>query len=247
MRRLHVHGHPDPARTRRWPGLRSRKISSRPGTGCSIPSIIFLRRVDKKWLEETLTKAFADVRHCVFPPDAMDNSLQVLHKLGYTGPMWDLLLPRQKAAGEGAECRKVVSSHRTGSGSPFRCTITRRRCGTWLPSAGRSSGTSWSSMTAVRTAMCRSLLAGLDVVVLKHEKNLGKGQAILTASRYIEEQGGPFMITIDADGQHYPRDIERFLPAARRTCRPSSSAAGISIPRTCPARAGSAGRLPTSG
>ena len=57
-----------------------------------------------------------------------------------------------------------------------------------------------------------SLLAGLDVVLLKHERNLGKGEAILTASRYVEEQGGCFMITIDADGQHYPRDIEKFLP-----------------------------------
>ena len=53
--------------------------------------------VDKQWLEETLTAAFANVRHCIFPPDAMDNSLQLLHKLGYTGPMWDLLLPGKKA------------------------------------------------------------------------------------------------------------------------------------------------------
>jgi hypothetical protein len=52
--------------------------------------------LDKSWLEETLTAAFADVRHCLFPPDSMDNSLQVLHKLGYTGPMWDLLLPGDK-------------------------------------------------------------------------------------------------------------------------------------------------------
>ena len=52
--------------------------------------------VDKQWLEETLTAAFANVRHCIFPPDAMDNSLQLLHKLGYTGPMWDLLLPGKK-------------------------------------------------------------------------------------------------------------------------------------------------------
>jgi lipid biosynthesis B12-binding/radical SAM protein len=48
--------------------------------------------VKREWLEETLTNAFAGVRHCLFPPDAMDSSLQVLHKLGYTGPMWDLLL-----------------------------------------------------------------------------------------------------------------------------------------------------------
>jgi glycosyltransferase involved in cell wall biosynthesis len=56
------------------------------------------------------------------------------------------------------------------------------------------------------------LLAGLDVVLLKHETNLGKGQAILTASRYIEAQGGEYMLTIDADGQHIPQDIYKFMP-----------------------------------
>ncbi len=59
------------------------------------------------------------------------------------------------------------------------------------------------------------LLAGMDVIVLKHGKNLGKGGAILTASRYVEDHGGLYMITIDADGQHFPRDIERFLPLMR--------------------------------
>jgi lipid biosynthesis B12-binding/radical SAM protein len=57
--------------------------------------------LDKTWLKQTLTTAFAGVRHCLFPPDSMDSSLQVLHKLGYTGPMWDLLLqgdrPRKRA------------------------------------------------------------------------------------------------------------------------------------------------------
>lgn len=61
-------------------------------------------------------------------------------------------------------------------------------------------------------AEIESLLSDMDVVVLKHERNLGKGRAILTASRYIEAQGGLYMITIDADGQHYPRDIKKFLP-----------------------------------
>jgi glycosyltransferase involved in cell wall biosynthesis len=59
------------------------------------------------------------------------------------------------------------------------------------------------------------LLSGLDVIVLKHEKNLGKGQAILTASRYVEAHGGEYMITIDADGQHLPQDIHKFLPLMR--------------------------------
>jgi len=56
------------------------------------------------------------------------------------------------------------------------------------------------------------LLADLNIVLIKHEKNLGKGAAILTASRAIEERGGRYMITIDADGQHEPRDMERFFP-----------------------------------
>ncbi len=49
--------------------------------------------LDQQRLEERLTKAFEGVRHVVFPPDTYDSSLQILHKLGYTGPMWDLLLP----------------------------------------------------------------------------------------------------------------------------------------------------------
>jgi glycosyltransferase involved in cell wall biosynthesis len=59
------------------------------------------------------------------------------------------------------------------------------------------------------------LLSGLDVVVLQHAENLGKGEAILTASRYIEAHGGEYMITIDADGQHLPHDLLKFLPLLR--------------------------------
>jgi len=65
-----------------------------------------------------------------------------------------------------------------------------------------------------------ALLDGIGVSVVRHGTNLGKGQAILTASRYIEERGGCYMITIDADGQHFPDDIEMFLPLLRED-RPS--------------------------
>jgi len=61
-----------------------------------------------------------------------------------------------------------------------------------------------------------ALVSDLDVVVLKHEKNLGKGQAILTASHYCEKQGALSMITIDADGQHHPRDMKKFFPYLRK-------------------------------
>jgi lipid biosynthesis B12-binding/radical SAM protein len=52
--------------------------------------------VEREWLEETLTKAFADVRHCVFPPDSFDNITRVLHKTGYTGTLWDMLLKKKR-------------------------------------------------------------------------------------------------------------------------------------------------------
>ena len=57
-----------------------------------------------------------------------------------------------------------------------------------------------------------ALLAASDAVVLRHEKNLGKGRAILTAAEYITSRGGAWMITIDGDGQHHPEDIRKFLP-----------------------------------
>lgn len=53
--------------------------------------------LDKAWLEKTLTDAFSGVRHCVFPPDAMEESLLMLHKLGYSGPLWDLLIPGERS------------------------------------------------------------------------------------------------------------------------------------------------------
>ncbi len=65
----------------------------KPEDGLLHPAYYISPAVEKKWVEERLTRAFENVRHCVFPPDAMDNSLQILHKLGYTGPMWELLLP----------------------------------------------------------------------------------------------------------------------------------------------------------
>ena len=49
--------------------------------------------IERKWLEETLTKAFSGIRNCVFPPDVLDNSLAFLHKLGYSGSLWEMLIP----------------------------------------------------------------------------------------------------------------------------------------------------------
>ncbi len=52
--------------------------------------------VDKAWLKTTLTAAFENTRHCIFPPDAIDNVLMILHKMGYNGRLRDKLMPDMK-------------------------------------------------------------------------------------------------------------------------------------------------------
>ena len=54
--------------------------------------------------------------------------------------------------------------------------------------------------------------AGADVIV--HEQNLGKGESIKSGFRYWLEQGATYVVILDADGQHLPEEIERFLAAA---------------------------------
>ena len=60
-----------------------------------------------------------------------------------------------------------------------------------------------------------ALMDGTGIGVIRHEINRGKGQAILTAARAVEKLGGRTIITIDADGQHFPRDLRAFLPVIR--------------------------------
>ena len=49
-----------------------------------------------------------------------------------------------------------------------------------------------------------------NVTLLNHEKNLGKGEALKTAFRYIKKQNTKAVIvTADSDGQHKPEDIKR--------------------------------------
>lgn len=57
----------------------------------------------------------------------------------------------------------------------------------------------------------RELLKPLDVHVVRHPKNLGKGAALLTAFDFAAERGGRYMVTLDGDGQHFPEDIPEFV------------------------------------
>ena len=57
-------------------------------------------------------------------------------------------------------------------------------------------------------------------VVLRHEINRGKGEALLTGFRHAREQGFDYVITMDGDGQHDPADLPRFVDAYLSTGTP---------------------------
>jgi radical SAM superfamily enzyme YgiQ (UPF0313 family) len=65
----------------------------KPGQDLLEPVYYIAPGIDRKWLEETLTESFKGIRNCVFPPDALDSSLAFLHKLGYSGSLWEMLIP----------------------------------------------------------------------------------------------------------------------------------------------------------
>ena len=58
----------------------------------------------------------------------------------------------------------------------------------------------------------RARHAGVDVIV--HPQNRGKGESIKTGMRYWLDRGIDYVVLLDADGQHLPEEIVRFIDAA---------------------------------
>jgi glycosyltransferase involved in cell wall biosynthesis len=55
------------------------------------------------------------------------------------------------------------------------------------------------------------VLAGLDVTVLRSEKNLGKAGSLCRGFEWALAGGAAGVITLDADGQHAPEEISLFI------------------------------------
>lgn len=55
--------------------------------------------------------------------------------------------------------------------------------------------------------------ARAGAIVLQHKVNLGKGAALKTGCDYAVQQGAQKIITMDADGQHDPKEISSFISA----------------------------------
>jgi glycosyltransferase involved in cell wall biosynthesis len=58
----------------------------------------------------------------------------------------------------------------------------------------------------------RARAAGADVII--HPRNRGKGESIKTGLRHWLDRQFDFVIILDADGQHCPEEIDRFLRIA---------------------------------
>ncbi|WP_438495150.1 glycosyltransferase [Paenibacillus sp. IHBB 3054] len=57
--------------------------------------------------------------------------------------------------------------------------------------------------------------------VLTHETNLGKGRALKTGFRYIQETGlSGYVVCADSDGQHLPHDIKRIVEVLQNQTTP---------------------------
>ena len=56
-------------------------------------------------------------------------------------------------------------------------------------------------------------LEGLPITLVRLPRNGGKGAALLSGAAEAARLGATHMITLDADGQHYPEDIPLFLQA----------------------------------
>lgn len=59
------------------------------------------------------------------------------------------------------------------------------------------------------------VLCGLDVTVLDHDRNRGKGQALRTGLKHAVLNGFTHAVTLDADGQHFPEDIPVLLAESK--------------------------------
>ena len=57
----------------------------------------------------------------------------------------------------------------------------------------------------------RQLAENAGAIVLRHIINLGKGAALKTGCDYAFKKGAEFVVALDADAQHSPNDIPRFI------------------------------------
>ena len=67
---------------------------------------------------------------------------------------------------------------------------------------------SFDDLLGAQTAHC-------GLTLLKHDTNLGKGEAVITGMNHAFQQGFTHAAVFDADGQHAASDLQRFINQSR--------------------------------
>jgi len=55
-----------------------------------------------------------------------------------------------------------------------------------------------------------------NIIVLRDNTNRGKGEAICKGAKEAKKRGFKYIITIDGDGQHYPKEVKKLLPLIKK-------------------------------
>jgi len=63
------------------------------------------------------------------------------------------------------------------------------------------------------TDMTGEIAEALGALVIKHERNIGKGAAMRSLFKKARELDADIVVTLDADGQHDPKDIPKLVNA----------------------------------
>jgi len=80
---------------------------------------------------------------------------------------------------------------------------------------------------ATRAELARLAERHRDLQVIRHPENRGRGAALKTGYRAALARGHSHAVQLDADGQHHPADVPRFLAAARE--RPEALVLGTPV------------------
>ena len=79
-------------------------------------------------------------------------------------------------------------------------------------------------------------LQGLQVVVLRNERNCGKAASLWKGFEHALARGAQFVVTLDGDGQHRPEDMPRLLNMAERSPQSIVIGARLHDKKNFPAR-----------
>ncbi len=65
-------------------------------TDLTSPVYYFSPKLDRQWLENFLEQTLSKIKHCVYPPNSMDDGIRILRSMGYRGNLWEMMVKDSK-------------------------------------------------------------------------------------------------------------------------------------------------------